>query len=69
MWNDAQMVVVGGVIQGTMAGMSTYNQDGCNSSHPPLLVLDTTTFEWRQEFTPNFTYSQPSVLWPIIGGE
>ncbi|KAF3935565.1 hypothetical protein ABW19_dt0203067 [Dactylella cylindrospora] len=70
MWNDAQMFVLGGIIQGNnQRNNSQVNAGACNSTHPPLLVLDTTTFQWMEEFNPNRSYSQPKVVYDLIGGD
>lgn len=70
MWNDAQMIVLGGQIQGNTSRDDTVmNTGSCAPEHPPVLVLDTTTFEWLEEFNPNRSYSQPKVVYELIGGE
>ncbi|KAF3936105.1 hypothetical protein ABW20_dc0109653 [Dactylellina cionopaga] len=70
MWNDAQMIVLGGTIQGNLASANeVVNTGSCNVTHPPLLVLDTTTFEWKDEFNPNRSYSQPQVVYELINGD
>lgn len=64
------MIVLGGIIESTSSNdVGVVNGNGCNSSHPPLLVLDTTTFEWQPQFTPNRSYSQPPAVYNVIGGE
>ncbi|KAF3179662.1 hypothetical protein TWF106_002862 [Orbilia oligospora] len=70
MWNDAQMIVFGGQIQGNNARNNTpVNTGACNATHPPLVVLDTTVFEWTDEFNPNRSYSQPKQVYELIGGD
>ncbi|KAK6544630.1 hypothetical protein TWF694_001319 [Orbilia ellipsospora] len=70
LWNDAQMIVLGGIIQGINSRNNTpVNTGTCNSTHPPLLVLDTTTFEWVDTFNPNKSYSQPKQIYDVIGGD
>ncbi|KAK6363443.1 hypothetical protein TWF730_000874 [Orbilia blumenaviensis] len=70
MWNDAQMIVLGGQIQGNNARNNTpVNTGACNATHPPLVVLDTTVFEWTDEFNPNRSYSQPKQIYDLIGGD
>ncbi|RVD84105.1 uncharacterized protein DFL_005873 [Arthrobotrys flagrans] len=70
MWNDAQMIVLGGQIQGNNARNNTpVNTGACNATHPPLVVLDTTVFEWTEEFNPNRSYSQPKQIYELIGGD
>ncbi|KAF3926541.1 hypothetical protein AA313_de0200729 [Arthrobotrys entomopaga] len=69
-WNDAQMIVLGGIIQGDNSRNNTpVNTGTCNSTHPPLLVLDTTTFQWVDSFNPNKSYSQPKQIYDVIGGD
>ncbi|KAK6499828.1 hypothetical protein TWF481_010186 [Arthrobotrys musiformis] len=70
MWNDAQMIVLGGQIQGNNARNNTpVNTGACNATHPPLVVLDTTVFEWTEELNPNRSYSQPKQIYELIGGD
>ncbi|KAK6356192.1 hypothetical protein TWF718_000564 [Orbilia javanica] len=70
MWNDAQMIVLGGQLQGNNVRNNTVvNTGACNATHPPLIVLDTTTFEWTEEFNPNRSYSQPKQVYELIGGD
>ncbi|KAF3924017.1 hypothetical protein ABW21_db0205111 [Orbilia brochopaga] len=70
MWYDAQMIVLGGTIQGNNAKNNTVvNVASCNATHPPLLVLDTTTFEWKDQFNPNRSYSQPVAVYNLIDGD
>ena len=60
MYSDAQMVVSGGGISGPY----------CNRSHPPIKVLDTSTYIWQTQFRPdNIDYSVPDVVAEIVGGE
>ncbi|EPS44696.1 hypothetical protein H072_1312, partial [Dactylellina haptotyla CBS 200.50] len=70
MWNDAQMIVLGGIIQGNNArNNSVVNTGSCNATHPPVLVLDTTSFTWADTFNPNRSYSQPKQVYDLIGGD
>ena len=68
-WEDAQMLVLGGLIENSLTGGGVANQAGCNSSHPPFLVLDTTSFTWQSSFKPQRSYSVPQAVYQVIGGD
>ncbi|KAK6332344.1 hypothetical protein TWF696_003062 [Orbilia brochopaga] len=70
MWDDAQMILLGGTVQGTNATNNTLvNVKGCNITHPPLLVLDTTTYEWKSQFNPKREYSVPLPVYNLTQGD
>ncbi|KAJ6259317.1 hypothetical protein Dda_6217 [Drechslerella dactyloides] len=70
MWNDAQMIILGGIVQGNhISNHTVVNTKSCNATHPPILVLDTTTFEWKDQFNPNRSYSQPIPVYGLLGGD
>ncbi|KAF3908103.1 hypothetical protein ABW21_db0207248 [Orbilia brochopaga] len=50
LYKDTQMIVTGGIVSQT--GGLGLNTDACNSSHPPILVLDTNTFVWKASVDP-----------------
>ncbi|KAK3680766.1 hypothetical protein LTR37_021074 [Vermiconidia calcicola] len=57
-WQDAQMIIAGG-------GSSDY----CNTSYPPIKVLDTSNYVWQTHFEPDHeAYSVPGVVRRVIGG-
>jgi len=64
-WNERQMIVTGGIASD---GGLQYNSL-CNSSYPPMKVLDTSTYVWQTEFSPNNTsYTVPQAVFNVIGG-
>jgi len=65
MWNEAQMISFGGTIGNSSAD---FNLNGCNPSTPPLLVLDTSTFLFKEQFSPDQVYGQPEAVFNKIGG-
>lgn len=71
MWNDAQMIVLGGVVANVAIGSGTstvINDKGCDPAAPPTLVLNTVTYEWQPLFNPTLEYSQPRDVYLVIGG-
>ncbi|KAF2091345.1 hypothetical protein K490DRAFT_52570 [Saccharata proteae CBS 121410] len=64
-YEDAQMLVLGGVVESN----ATARNDYCNSTdHPPVKVLDTSTYAWQTEFQPNKSYTVPDIVTNVIGG-
>ena len=60
------MLVTGGVVDAN----GTSRNDYCNAtSHPPVKVLDLSTYEWQAAFQPNLTYTIPTIVRDVIGGE
>ena len=45
------------------------NSQGCNDSHPPLSVIDTTSFTVETQFNPQRTYSVPEAVYKVVGGD
>lgn len=71
MWNEAQMIVFGGIIANvdlTTGNSTAINNNGCNPAAPPLLVLNTVTYQWQSSFSPTLVYSQPRDVYLVIGG-
>jgi hypothetical protein len=65
-YNDRQMLVVGGDVR---IGNTQANGLTCNVSYPSIRVLDTTTFEWQTEFSPDAEpYGVPSAVYNVLGG-
>ncbi|KAK7535017.1 uncharacterized protein J3D65DRAFT_629765 [Phyllosticta citribraziliensis] len=64
-WDQRQLLVVGGEVY---ANGSTLNNNCNATAHPPIKVLDTTSFVWRTEFRTNQTYEVPEVVYSVIGG-
>lgn len=58
-WDDSQMIVLG--------GRSSVGVQNCDT--PPIRLLDTSTYTWKGEYKPNNVYSVPSVISAVIGGE
>ena len=69
MWQDAQMVVLGGLMKLSGGDGPVINANGCNSSHPPLMVIDTTGFTTQPQFNPQRSYSVPQAVYKVIGGD
>ena len=66
LYGDRQMVVLGGDID---FGDQLENNVSCNEQYAAIRVLDTTTFEWQKNFSPNpAAYSVPDAVSNIIGG-
>lgn len=62
------MVVFGGIISTKPPNSIALNDNGCNATVPPLLVLNTNTFEWASEYQPELAYKQPKAVIQAIGG-
>ncbi|KAJ6263725.1 hypothetical protein Dda_2295 [Drechslerella dactyloides] len=61
LYKDNQMIVTGGIV--SQVGDLKLNIDACNSSHPPILVLDTNTFVWKASVDPEGEeYRVPGVV-------
>ncbi|KAF2238978.1 hypothetical protein EV356DRAFT_528862 [Viridothelium virens] len=65
MGSDAQMIVLGGQTESISDAESW--DTGCNQSHPPLLVLNTNTYQWEDSFNPHLTYTVPSRISNDLG--
>jgi hypothetical protein len=67
-WNDRQMVVVGG---GFRIGSTQVNGGtACNTSYPAIRVLDTNTYAWQTQFQPDLgAYEVPEPVYNLIGGK
>ncbi|KAJ3572538.1 hypothetical protein NPX13_g5017 [Xylaria arbuscula] len=66
-WNESQLIVTGGQI--TLGyGETVSLSKTCNTTYPPIKVLDTSTYTWRTEFDPSIEYSVPNVVSAVIGG-
>ena len=68
-WNDAQLIIFGGLIQLSSTHEPVVDQQGCNATHPPALVVDTTSFTVQSEFDPQRVYSVPNKVYKVIGGD
>lgn len=70
-WNDSQMIVLGGIYASNAATQvqGDGNKSVCDTSYSPIRVLDTSSYSWKTEYQPNNTYSVPSAISAIIGGE
>jgi hypothetical protein len=67
-WNDRQMVVVGG---GFRIGSTQVNGGtSCNTSYPAIRVLDTNTYAWQTQFQSDLgAYEVPEAVYNLIGGK
>lgn len=61
-YKDSQMIVLGGVVSDTA-------QTSCNTAYPPLRVLDTSSYIWKNVFDPAVEYSVPDIVTNVIGGK
>ncbi|KAL0259200.1 hypothetical protein SLS55_006705 [Diplodia seriata] len=68
MWEDAQMIVTGGLVTLGLGTTESLN-DVCNETYPPIRVLDTSTHTWRAQFEPGLQYSVPNAVTAVIGGK
>ena len=66
LYGDRQMVVLGGLLT---FGNERQNNVSCDKSHAAIRVLDTTTFEWQNKFSPSpQAYEVPAVVKNALGG-
>lgn len=61
-YNDAQMIVLGGSVMSD-------NSTSCNAAYPPLRVLDTGSYIWKNVFDPSIEYRVPDIVTNVIGGK
>ena len=68
LYGVGSLIVVGGtVILDT--GFEILNDRACNASYPSIRLLDTTSFEWQGQFSPESgSYSVPDQVSKVIGG-
>ncbi len=65
-YQDRQMLVLGGDINNSVNPKDGFT---CNSSFPPLRMLDLTSLTWQTQFPlPNATYEVPQSVYNVIGG-
>ena len=62
-YKDAQMVVLGGLVKVDNDEMA------CDTAHPPLRVLDTSSYTWKNVFDPSIEYRIPDIVTKVIGGK
>ncbi|KAL9632547.1 MAG: hypothetical protein Q9164_005257 [Protoblastenia rupestris] len=66
LYGDRQMIVLGGEL---MFDDVSQNNKTCDTSHPAIRILDTTTFEWQRDFIPEpEPYMVPDEVFNVIGG-
>jgi hypothetical protein len=65
-YNDAQMIVLGGSVR--EGALSPVNETSCKERYPPIRILDTTTYSWKTFFNESLTYTVPDVVTVFIGG-
>ncbi|KAK6346080.1 hypothetical protein TWF730_010413 [Orbilia blumenaviensis] len=51
LFKNTQMIVTGGIV--SQFSDIKLNIDACNSSHPPIMVMDTSRFVWKASITPD----------------
>lgn len=66
-YNNAQMIMIGGSIRFGTAQQT--DETACRSAYPPIRVLDTSTYHWKNSFDPSIKYTVPYVVTSVIGGE
>lgn len=66
-FKDAQMIMLGGSIR--FGTSQQTNETACNPAYPPIRVLDTSVYSWKNSFNPSAKYSVPPVVSNIIGGK
>ncbi|RVD85065.1 uncharacterized protein DFL_003396 [Arthrobotrys flagrans] len=67
LFKNTQMIVTGGIV--SQYYDKKLNIDACNSSHPPFMVMDTSTFVWKASITPEEQdYSVPGVITSAVRG-
>ncbi|KAI9720172.1 MAG: hypothetical protein M1812_002990 [Candelaria pacifica] len=65
-YREREMIVLGGQLD---IGSTTVNSASCNTSYPAIRVLDTSSYTWLTDFTPNpDAYSVSPVISKVIGG-
>jgi hypothetical protein len=64
-WNNAQMLVVGGMLD---AGKGVLNNRSCDLNYLPWRVLDTSTYAWSTDFKKDAKYTVPDAVTQVVGG-
>ncbi|KAK6540039.1 hypothetical protein TWF694_008871 [Orbilia ellipsospora] len=67
-WNERQLIMLGGFIEPN-ANVSGWYSTNCTGPSLPLVVLDTSTYQWRDNFSPDQEYMQPRAVYELIGGD
>ena len=68
LYEDRQMMVIGGSLMFNDNDQQV-NVESCNASWGAIRQLDTTTFEWQNEFNPGSeAYAVPDQVSNVIGG-
>ena len=65
------MIVIGGIYNrnAATAPQGDHKNSVCDTTYSPIRLLDTSTYSWQTEFTPDVTpYMVPPVVYNIIGG-
>lgn len=61
------MLVLGSLAKIGVANI--LNETSCKPQYPPVRVLDTFTYVWKNGFDPLATYSVPFVVTDVVGGK
>lgn len=70
LWEDSQMIVLGGVYEVPAAAREIVDgKRACNTSYSPIRLLDTSTYSWKTEYQPGNAYAVPAVVSNVIGGK
>ena len=65
-YKDRAMIVLGGELTDSS---DVLNTSSCNESYPAIKLLDTTTFEWKNQFPlPDPIYQVPQPVINVVGG-
>ncbi|KAI9826955.1 MAG: hypothetical protein M1826_006531 [Phylliscum demangeonii] len=71
LWGNREMVVLGGLVYAEKdpVGGGYLNRVSCNPAYPPIRILDTTTFTWKTNLDTRPSYTVPSAVYKVIGGD
>lgn len=66
-YEDRSMIVLGGAV---LHDDTAFDLQQCNSSLPPIKLLDTSTYQWHSQFPlPDPKYQVPSSVIDVVGGD
>lgn len=66
-YEDRSMIVLGGAV---LHDDTAFDLQQCNSSFPPIKLLDVSTFQWHSQFPlPDTKYQVPSPVIDVVGGD
>ena len=65
-YNNRQMILMGGSTRNSTQPQE--NETMCRSQHPPIRVLDTTTYTWKRTLDQSLEYTVPPIISDVVGG-